>query len=153
MTNFCNKFFELSKINTNDLILIVSGFIIAIYTYFTYCLWKESVRQSFLQNTPIPALYLRTREKKDYLRLRNIGLKPMINTEIENWNIHIFLVDRTERYKFEFSIPLPNIVIPNEEIDINITQFCNEIKESYNEMSPLINPRYSALTTPVHVRN
>lgn len=145
------KYFDLNKITTSDLILIFTGLVVTLYTYFTRNLWKESVRQTFLQNTPIPALYVREREGKDILRIRNIGLKPMINTSIEDWNIHFFSSERTEKYNFKFEIPLPNIIAVDEEKDILVVQNFNGNTTKNSEISPMINPKYSPFLTPIHV--
>lgn len=151
ITVIISNYLQLTKITTNDLILIITGLILIYYAYCTRGLWKESVKQTFLQNSPIPALYLKERNGKDYLLLKNIGSKPLINIDIENWNITLFLKDRTERYRFEFSVPFPNIVVPEEEIDVQIKQSYNGKEENVSGISPFINPRYSPFITPVHV--
>jgi hypothetical protein len=151
LSDFYQQHFNLMEISTNDLVLIVTALIVLIYTIYTFKLWQESVRQTFLQNTPIPVLYLRERDGKDYLRLRNLGAKPMINVGIEDWNIYFFDPDRTERYCFKFAVPLPSVVAPNEEITIELQQFFNGREQSVSGISPLINPRYSPFNTSVHL--
>lgn len=141
----------LTPLTTSDLILAITGLVVIIYTIFTWGLWRESVKQTFLQNTPIPAIYWRPRDGKDYIRMRNIGEKPMINIEIEDWYITFYSKKNTEKYCFKFSIPLPNIIVKDEEIDIKVDEYCNGVQVHNSGLSPLVNPNFSPFLTTVKV--
>jgi len=151
VSNLYHRYFLLKPISTSDLVLIISGLVIVYYAYYTRKLWKESVRQTFLQNTPIPALYLQEKNRNEYLILKNIGPKPMINIEIESWNIHFHNKKFIEKYTFSFIIPLPCILLSGDESVIETHQYYNGKEDAGNGVSPLISPNYSSLSSPIHV--
>lgn len=63
--------------------------IVSFYTFFTYRLWRENVRQTELNLMPIPSVYIRKRNNKDIFRIRNLGYKPLVNINIEKWNLFL----------------------------------------------------------------
>ena len=91
----------------SEAILLLTAFILFVYTTVTYLLWRESKRQTALQTTPWLWLYLKESpteydlmDPERTLYLKNIGKGPATKIHIEG--LTLFLTGIGDVYEFKF---------------------------------------------------
>jgi hypothetical protein len=92
-----------------NIILLLTAFIILIYTYYTYKLWKESKTQTILLQTPY--LILRFDKESSKFYLKNISKNIATKIKIESYEM--LMTDIKKDLKIEFN----NIELLEPEIE------------------------------------
>lgn len=115
-------------------VLSVTFIAAAVYTFFTYRLWRESHSQSLLSISPLLLLNI----DKNKFSLLNLGNTAAVNAKLEPF--YLFAKDEKKAYKLEFESIL--LIKPQEKIQINTLNFLNG-KETITDISCLLNPPYN----------
>jgi hypothetical protein len=100
---------------------------------------------------PFPAFYFKSKNGEQIIRIRNLGDKPLVNTEIESWNLIVLHKGSEEKWRIEFSIPFPNVIKADEERDLLLKTFLNSSETSF-ELWPHLHPKYAKFKILLKVR-